>query len=141
MKKFVKTLGTATYIITAILYLITMMFNYNSVSSNLDGVRGFSSGHAMIFAIVCFLLGALCIYNTISLIKDKTKSTNIVTGIILIGLPIVFNLVISTLQGNIDTDFQYLIFRTFQGFEYTYLYLIITAILSFISLILNRKEN
>lgn len=141
MKKFVKTLGTATYIITAILYLSTMMFNYNSVSSNLDGWHGFSSGHAVIFAIVCLLLGTLCIYNTISLIKNKTNGINILAGVILIGLPIVFNLVISTLQGNIDTDFQYLIFRISQGFEYTYLYLIISAILSFISLILNRKEN
>lgn len=140
MKKTIKAIGLFTYVVSAIIYFATMIFNYSTVSSDLDGWHGFSSKHALLFVIICLSLGILCIYNMFSLLKDKTNIANYSVGILLIGVPIVIFLVTTSLQGNVDSDFQYLLLRTSQGFENTYLMLIILSIISFVSLLFKRKE-
>ncbi len=129
------SLAIGIYAITAILYFITMIISCKSVSENLDGWHGFKSGHVSVFIIICLLLIGGCLYNITGLLKDKVNKGTFSIGAVLIVLPFIFHIISISLAGNVDTDFQYLILRTFQGFDPTFLYLIITSIVGYIFLL------
>jgi hypothetical protein len=76
-----------------------------------------------------------------SLIKDKGKIGSYVIGILLVILPLIFNLYAGSLQGNVKTDMEYLLLRTFQGFDYTYLYLIISSAIGYVFLLCNKIKQ
>lgn len=133
MKQSSKKLGgIIIYAVTAILYIVTMAFSYKSVSENLDGWHGFKSGHAIVFIIICTIMVAGCIQNIASIWKNKINLRTHLTGVALIVLPLLFHIVSVGLIGNVETDLQYLMLRTFQGFDSTYLGLIVLSIIGYI---------
>lgn len=131
-------LGIIIYTITAIISVITLITSYGSVGENLDGWHGFKSGHAIIFAIICLIIVCGCIFIAISLYKNTANIFTHIIGIALIALPLLFHIISTALSGKIDSDFQYLLLRTFQGFDNTYLYLIISSAIGYIA-ILSQK--
>lgn len=141
MKKASKATGIILYAVNAVLFLFTLIINYKSVSENLDGFHGFSSEHAMVFAILCLILMAFCIYILISLMRSKVKVIDYVLGLLLIILPFVFLWINVSLPGNVKTDMQGLMLRTCQGFENTYLYLIIASIIGYIALLCQKIKR
>jgi len=64
-----------------------------------------------------------CVLN--NKLKEKMK-------ILMIVIPLIFHLVAVSLAGNVESDWQYLILRTFQGFDDTYIYLTVVAIAGYV---------
>lgn len=131
-------LAIGIYAIIAILCFATMIISCESVSENLDGFHGCKSEHVILFIIICLLLVGSCIYNIISLLKNKVNKITYSIGALLITIPLLFHIISISLAGNVETDFQYLILRTFQGFDSTFLYLVITSIVGYIFLLCQK---
>lgn len=129
------------YGVTAILWLITVFIGYGDVRENLDGWHNFSGGHAIVFVLLCVVMVILCVYNLKILADIKVAKQHYIIGSIVIIAPFLFHVLAVNLQGNVETDFQYLILRTFQGFDYTYIWLIVMSAASFISLMLSKKTD
>lgn len=138
MKKITNTLGVIVYAITAIVYIVSLIINYGSVSRNLDGFHGFSAGHANIFAAICVILAAVCVFIIVCTVKERQNALCIILGAILIILPIVFAVINVSLPGNVDTDMQGLMLRTCQGFENTSVILIIASAIGLVTLICRK---
>ncbi len=132
MKKAAKIIGVFTYIATAILVIISIITEYNSVSENLDGMHGFKSSHALIFALLCIIIIAGCVYNAFSLYKSTTNIITAAISLALVVISIAIFICAITLPGNVETDMQYLTLRISQGFETTGIFLIITTIIGLI---------
>lgn len=98
---------------------------------NLDDMHNFSRSHAILFVIICVLMAGECCYIAREQFRHNMDGSSRIIGIILIASPIIFHLVAVGLQGNVDTDFQYLLLRIFQGFDSTYLYLAVCSIIGF----------
>lgn len=141
MKKITNTLGVIVYAITAIVYIVSLIINYGSVSRNLDGFHGFSAGHANIFAAMCVILAAVSVFIIVCTVKERQNALCIILGVILVALPIIFTIINMSLPGNVDTDMQGLMLRTCQGFENTSVILIITSAVGFITLICNKAAK
>lgn len=141
MNKIIKTVGMVLYIVFALLSLISIFIGVGEVSENLDGWHNFSSIHSFLFVLICimFVLGA--VFNINSIHKNVILQSNIIVGILLFICPLIINLIANSLQGNVDSDFQYLILRNFQGFDKTYLLMLILGVLSFISMILGKMQS
>lgn len=131
-------LGIIIYTITAIISIITLITSYDSVARNLDGGHGFKSGHAIIFAIICIFMVCGCVFIAINSYKNNVNKFTHIIGIVLIALPLLFHIISIALAGNVDSDFQYLVLRTFQGFDNTYLYLIISSAIGYITLLCQK---
>lgn len=127
--------GIFIYAVTAILYIVTMAVSYKSVSRNLDGGHGFKSGHAIVFIIICAIMVAGCIQNIVSIWINKVNFRTYLMGVVLIVMPLLFHIVSFSLAGKVETDIQYLMLRTSQGFDPTYLGLIILSIIGYIVLL------
>lgn len=138
MKKTANIFGVLAYAVTAIVCILSLIINYGSVSKNLDGFHGYTSGHANIFAAISVILAAFCIWIIICMVKDKQSVLCFIFGVILILLPIVFSIINVSLPGNVDTDTQALMLRTAQGFENTSLVLIVSSVVGFIALLCKR---
>lgn len=137
-------IGNIVYVVTAILYFITIFISYKSVSANLDGWHGFRSEHAIVFVIICALMIVLCIHNAVSLWIDGADLRTNLIGVILIVFPLLSHIVSVGFKGNIETDLQYFMLRSLQGFESTYIYLIILSLIGYVNLIgikLSNNEN
>lgn len=117
--------------IFAIISMIALFTGVGDVGENLDGWHGLSSGHASVFVMICLLFAAGGVFNSINLMKNKISTINILIGILLILCPIILLIISVSLQGNAESDFQYLILRTAQGFDKTYIWLIIFAVAAF----------
>ncbi len=141
MKKSKNIIGIIIYAIVAVLCFITIIVGYGEVSENLDGWHHFSSAHAMIFVAICLLMVVGCLFIIISMLKDNANAGVYVLGIVLIVIPLLFHIIAGALQGNVDTDMQYLMLRTFQGFDYTYIYLIVGSVLGYILLLCNKLKK
>ena len=81
------------YAVAAILYIVTMVVSYKSVSENLDGGHGFKSGHVIVFIIICVIMVTGCIQNVSSIWINKVCLRTHLTGIALIVLPLFFHIV------------------------------------------------
>lgn len=143
MKKITNVLSIAIYALTAIVYIVTLVINYGSVSESLDGFHGFSGGHAIIFAVICVALAVACAVIIVRIIKEKQDMLSCILGVILIVLPVVFTVINVSLPGNVDTDIQGLMLRTSQGFENMSVFLIISSVIGFLALVCTKfnKNN
>lgn len=140
MKK-VNYVGVVFYVITSFISLITIFMEYGSVSRNLDGMRDFNSGHAMIFVIICLAIIAVCIYNALNLVKNNSNILMFILGVLIVCSPLAMHMYAVSLAGNVDTDMQYLMLRLFQGFDNTYLFITIGSGLGLITLILQKIKR
>ena len=127
--KDANTIEKVLYTISAVLYFITIIISYGDVSSNLDGWHGFSGNSALVFVIICLLMIGSNIYIIKESLNDKLKEK---MKILMIVIPLIFHLVAVSLAGNVESDWQYLILRTFQGFDDTYIYLTVVAIAGYV---------
>lgn len=134
MKQSKNIPGIIIYTIIIFLCIITIFSGYGNVSDNLDGWHNFSKSHAIIFVFLCLLMAVECIYNINNILKEKEGKHIIIIGATLIILPLLFHIFAIRLQGNADSDLQYLLLRTFQGFDHTYLFLVVSAVLGIITL-------
>ncbi len=140
MKKSVEKISIVFYGIYALLSIISIFIGIGEVSENLDGWHNFSSVHSFIFVLICIALAAVAISNLQSMRKNNFVNRNMVTSVLLAVVPLIMHIIANSLQGNVDSDFQYLILRNFQGFDKTYLPLIIIGGIAFItSLSANKK--
>lgn len=140
MKKTMKTLSGVLYGIFALLSLICIFVGVGEVSESLDGWHDFSAFHSVVFVLICiaFALGAA--FNLISIRKNVFTHSNSTAGILLFICPFLIHIIANLLKGNVDSDFQYLILRNFQGFDKTYLLLGITGIAAYVSMLLGKKQ-
>lgn len=134
-------IGNIIYVVTAILYFITIFISYKSVSANLDGGHGFRSEHATVFVIICVFMIVVCIHNAVSIRFNKVNLRTNLIGLILIIFPFLSHIISVALKGNVETDLEYLMLRTFQGFDSTYIYLMILPLIGFIYLIGIKRSN
>ncbi len=144
VKRFVilmKKAGIIMYAVIALLSFVTIITGYGEVSENLDGWHNFSGGYAFLFVLICLLLICGCIYNIRSLSSNSAGTGSKLIGIAFIVLPLLFHFIAVTLQGNVDTDLQYLLLRTFQGFDYTYIYLCLASIAGCVTLLFSKKGD
>lgn len=128
-----KMLAVINYMILAALYLITIQVGYGEVRESLDGCYGFSGNDALRFVVICILLTGGCLSIVGSLLSDRKRYT-VQTGKILMMLPCIFHFVVAVLRGNAANDFQYLMLKIFQGFEYTHIVLIMFAMIGYMIL-------
>lgn len=76
-----------------------------------------------------------CIQNIISIRRNTINMRIHLTEIARIALLALFYFIAISLKGNVATDMQYLLLRTFQGFDSTYLYRIILSLIGYIVLL------
>lgn len=136
-----KNVGVISYFILAIVYLITLFSSYESVKENLDGWYNCSSEQVVFFVIICLGSALVATMIALGILNEKIKIRHITNGIGLIVLPIFFEVIINGLRGKVESDFQYLMFRTFEGFEDTYIALLIVGIIAFILLFSYNKKS
>lgn len=130
-----------TYWINGILFLISLVVGFSSVKENLDGMHGYDGSAVLLFAVICIAFSISCIYSAISISKkSKLGFSAFVISPIIITFIIISRIFVSTLTGNIDTDLQYLLLRTFQGFDSTYLFVAIDTIISIAICIIQRYK-
>ncbi len=142
-KKYVNLnlLGILIYAILALMYILIVIFKYSDVGKNLDGWRGFSKTYALFFAAIGVSLAGAALNIIISLVYNKKNNLSLNTGIVLILMPIAMRLISAMLKGNVKSDISYLVLRTCQGFDTTFIWLLLTALLGCIILIVRKKEN
>lgn len=129
-----KRLTITVYLVLAIMYIATIWISFQSVSNNLNGWHGFTSTYAVIFVFIAIILLTSCIHIIMSLWANKITIHNYVAGGVLLIFPLFAHVISAILKGNVKTDIQYLILRILQGFEPTYLYLVILSAIGLIIL-------
>lgn len=77
----------------------------------------------MVFVIICVFMIAVCIHNAVSIWINKVNLRTNLIGLILIIFPFLSHIISVSLKGNVETDLEYLMLRTFQGFDSTYIYI------------------
>lgn len=107
-----KKISVSLYVVTAILYVVTMAISFKSVSNNLDGWHGFKSGHVMIFILIGVFMIAGCINNMIGIWIGRINFRVHLAGVVLIVLPVSAFAISVGLKENVETDLQYLTLRT-----------------------------
>lgn len=141
MNKAMKTLGIGFYGAYALVSIISIFIGVGEVAENLDGWHDFSTGHSFVFVMLCIVLAAGAFYNLIGVQKNTFAQFNIAAGLLLFICPLVIHLVANSLQGNVDSDFRYLILRNFQGFDKTYLIMTILGAIALVVGVVSRKNK
>lgn len=122
-------IGMVIYCIITVVYIINIKISYKEIYENLEGWHDFHGSDAKYFVLLSIIMLVGCIYNARKIWKNEIMTHNHFIGVALVVLPIVFHNVAVSLQGNVETDLQYLMLRTFQGFDSVYVYLIIISII------------
>lgn len=126
--------------IFVLLCLISIFVGIGEVSENLDDWHGFTSAHSYVFAIICIALATGASFNLKSIQSNKIGQVNIAAGCLLAVIPLIIHIIAVSLQGNVDSDFQYLMLRNFQGFDKTYLLLMIAGVINLTDMLLLKNK-
>lgn len=136
-----KKIGISLYGLFIIFSITSLFSGTGEVIKNLDGWHDFSAAHSFLFIIICLLFAGGAAINAIALMKDNLSAKNILIGFLLFFCPIIFQITITALKGDVDSDFQYLMLRTFQGFDKTYILLLFSSIIAFPCIITKGGEK
>lgn len=138
MNQNVKKLSVGIYVALAIVCFFSIVTGYGEVRENLDGWHSFTNAHAMIFVLICIAMIGICAFNIKTIINGSVNNNRILS-IILFAIPLLSRFLVFSLQGNVKSDFSYLILRISQGFDYTYILLIVFSVVGFV--VMNFKSH
>lgn len=141
MNQNAKKLTIGINVAFAIVCFISMVTGYGEVRENLDGWHNFTSAHAMIFVLICIVMIGICAVNIKTVLNESLNINNRVLSIVLIAIPLLSRFFVLSLQGNAKSDLSYLLLRISQGFDYTYILLIVFSVISFILMNIKSRSN
>lgn len=139
--KRINILALLGYLVLTGSLLASLIMNYGSVSRNLDGWHGMSSGNAIWFAIVGVIVIAQALYILFAVSQGTKPGKLLGIGLLLIVELLIVAIVPLMMRGNVDSDFQYLSLRICEGFENGIIIDIIAAILGIVGLKMTKGAS
>lgn len=121
--------------------LASLLMNFGSVSGNLDGWHGMSSGDAIWFAVVGLIVVAQALYILFAISQGNRPGKLSGIGVGLIVELLIIAIVPPMMRGNVDSDIQYLFLRVCEGFENGIYIDVITAILGLVGLKMTKGAS